>query len=113
MTIMKISLFWSTLFHHLKIRTRVHWPVTIQVAFTRKNNFGKEDRELQWVQAQRTLHGLHPVQKESQGFKHHDSEHHNANKIAEQAKRRAEIARYDYIQSPRCTDYFIILPAFF
>ncbi|KAG0582885.1 hypothetical protein KC19_3G093200 [Ceratodon purpureus] len=66
-----------------------------RVAFTTKNKFGKEERELQWVQAQRTLHGLHPVQKgsESQSADHHDAEHHNANNIADQAKRRAEIAR--------------------
>lgn len=78
----------------------VVYVFTVQIAFTTKNNFGKEERELQWVQAQRTLHGLHPVQKESQGFEHHDSEHHNANNIADQAKRRAEIARYAYIVAP-------------
>ncbi|XP_073391396.1 plasma membrane ATPase 1-like [Physcomitrium patens] len=64
-----------------------------RVAFTTKNNFGKEERELQWVQAQRTLHGLHPIKKESQGLEHHETEHHHASNIADQAKRRAEIAK--------------------
>ncbi|KVI02527.1 Cation-transporting P-type ATPase [Cynara cardunculus var. scolymus] len=38
------------------------WDLVIdqRVAFTRKRNFGKEDRELKWAQAQRTLHGLDP-----------------------------------------------------
>jgi len=85
------------LFHILYDDLYALYLSAIQVAFTTKNKFGKEERELQWVQAQRTLHGLHPVQKESQGFDHHDSEHHPASNIAEQAKRRAEIARYAFI----------------
>jgi len=31
----------------------------LQIAFTRKD-FGKEERELKWAHAQRTLHGLQP-----------------------------------------------------
>lgn len=61
----------------------------LQIAFTRKKDFGKEDRELKWAQAQRTLHGLHPPQAQF-------SERSNVtelNRIAEEAKRRAEMAR--------------------
>lgn len=80
--------------------------VYMQVAFTTKNNFGKEERELQWVQAQRTLHGLHPIKKESQGLEHHETEHHHASNIADQAKRRAEIAKY---ASSACLHSFLVL----
>ncbi|KAH7532602.1 hypothetical protein FEM48_Zijuj04G0038800 [Ziziphus jujuba var. spinosa] len=38
------------------------WDLVIEqrIAFTRKKDFGKEERELKWAHAQRTLHGLHP-----------------------------------------------------
>lgn len=61
----------------------------MQIAFTRKKDFGKEDRELKWAQAQRTLHGLHPPQTEFS----ERSNHTELNRIAEEAKRRAEMAR--------------------
>lgn len=61
----------------------------LQIAFTRKKDFGKEDRELKWAQAQRTLHGLNPPQEQS-GERTHVTE---LNQIAEEAKRRAEMAR--------------------
>ncbi|GMI99201.1 H(+)-ATPase 4 [Hibiscus trionum] len=50
------------------------WDLVIEqrIAFTRKKDFGKEERELKWAHAQRTLHGLHPPDT----------------KIAEEAKRR-------------------------
>ncbi|KAE8021632.1 hypothetical protein FH972_007506 [Carpinus fangiana] len=68
------------------------WDLVIEqrVAFTRKKNFGKEARELQWARAQRTLHGLHPP--ESNIFSER-STHSEFNQMAEDAKRRAEIAR--------------------
>ncbi|CAI9780655.1 unnamed protein product [Fraxinus pennsylvanica] len=60
-----------------------------RIAFTRKKDFGKEERELKWAHAQRTLHGLHPPET-------HFGERSNnkdLNQIAEEAKRRAEMAR--------------------
>ncbi|XP_060204714.1 plasma membrane ATPase 2-like [Lycium barbarum] len=64
--------------------------ISLQIAFTRKKDFGKEQRELQWAHAQRTLHGLQvPDPKrfsETTNF-------NELNQLAEDAKRRAEIAR--------------------
>ncbi|XP_020548157.1 plasma membrane ATPase 2-like isoform X1 [Sesamum indicum] len=67
------------------------WDLVIEqrIAFTRKKDFGKEDRELKWAQAQRTLHGLHPPQTQF-GERNNYNE---LNQIAEEAKRRAEMAR--------------------
>lgn len=62
-----------------------------KVAFTTKNDYGKEGREAQWAHAQRTLHGLHPA--ESSKLFSEKSSYHELTEIAEQAKRRAEIAR--------------------
>lgn len=62
----------------------------LQIAFTRKKDFGKELRELQWAHAQRTLHGLQvpdpKIFSETTNF-------NELNQLAEEAKRRAEIAR--------------------
>lgn len=67
------------------------WDLVIdqRVAFTRKRNFGKEDRELKWAQAQRTLHGLDPP--EVQYIERNN--HNELNQMAEDAKRRAEMTR--------------------
>ncbi|KAL3629311.1 ATPase 11, plasma membrane-type [Castilleja foliolosa] len=67
------------------------WDLVIEqrIAFTRKKDFGKEDRELKWVQAQRTLHGLHPPEAQY-GER---SNHNDLNQLAEEARRRAEMAR--------------------
>ncbi|CAN4100450.1 unnamed protein product [Withania somnifera] len=68
------------------------WDLVLEqrIAFTRKKDFGKEQRELQWAHAQRTLHGLQvPDTKlfsEATNF-------NELNQLAEEAKRRAEIAR--------------------
>ncbi|XP_027333998.1 ATPase 11, plasma membrane-type-like isoform X2 [Abrus precatorius] len=64
--------------------------VNQRTAFTNKNDFGKEAREAAWAAEQRTLHGLHSA--ESKGFteKHTFRE---INTLAEEARRRAEIAR--------------------
>lgn len=65
----------------------------LQVAFTRKRNFGKEDRELKWAQAQRTLHGLDPPE-----IHNVDRNNYNElNQMAEDAKRRAEMTRYTFL----------------
>ncbi|XP_023880024.2 plasma membrane ATPase 1 [Quercus suber] len=68
------------------------WDLVIEqrIAFTRKKDFGKEERELKWAHAQRTLHGLHPP--ESKMFTERAS-YSELNQMAEEAKRRAEIAR--------------------
>lgn len=68
------------------------WDLVIEqrTAFTRQKDFGKEAREVKWAHAQRTLHGLHP--KETKLFGERSS-YHELNEMAEQAKRRAEIAR--------------------
>ncbi|ONM32682.1 ATPase 4 plasma membrane-type [Zea mays] len=68
------------------------WDLVIEqrIAFTRKKDFGREERELKWAHAQRTLHGLQaPDAKmfpEKAGY-------NELNQMAEEAKRRAEIAR--------------------
>lgn len=62
----------------------------MQIAFTRQKDFGKEQRELQWAHAQRTLHGLQPPDTKMFTERTHFTE---LNQMAEEAKRRAEIAR--------------------
>lgn len=62
----------------------------LQIAFTRKKDFGKEERELKWAHAQRTLHGLQPP--EAKMFSDRTT-YTELNQMAEEAKRRAEIAR--------------------
>jgi len=68
---------WDTLFEH-------------KIAFTRKKDYGREEREAQWATAQRTLHGLQapPVEllAAAGGYR-------ELSEIAEQARRRAEVAR--------------------
>ncbi|XP_073150019.1 plasma membrane ATPase 1-like [Henckelia pumila] len=67
------------------------WDLVFEqrIAFTRKKDFGKEERELKWAQAQRTLHGLHPPETQF-GER---SNYNDLNQMAEEAKRRAEMAR--------------------
>ncbi|CAL9166740.1 unnamed protein product [Musa hybrid cultivar] len=67
------------------------WELVIEqrIAFTRKKDFGKEERELRWAHAQRTLHGLQPPDTKFS----ERSTVTELNQIAEEAKRRAEIAR--------------------
>ncbi|CAN1341448.1 Plasma membrane ATPase [Linum perenne] len=55
-----------------------------KTAFTTKKDYGKGEREAQWATAQRTLHGLQPP---------HKNGYRELSEIAEQAKRRAEVAR--------------------
>ncbi|KAE8665240.1 Plasma membrane ATPase [Hibiscus syriacus] len=62
-----------------------------RTAFTTKKDYGKEEREAQWAAAQRTLHGLQPP--ETSSIFHERSSYRELSEIAEQAKRRAEVAR--------------------
>nr|AUS89403.1 H(+)-ATPase 4 [Sesuvium portulacastrum] len=68
------------------------WDLVIEqrIAFTKKKDFGKEERELKWAHAQRTLHGLQPP--EAKMFTERTN-YHDLNQMAEEAKRRAEMAR--------------------
>uniref|UniRef100_A0A7N0R904 Plasma membrane ATPase n=1 Tax=Kalanchoe fedtschenkoi TaxID=63787 RepID=A0A7N0R904_KALFE len=62
-----------------------------KTAFTTKKDYGKEEREAQWALAQRTLHGLQPP--EASSIFNEKSSYRELSEIAEQAKRRAEVAR--------------------
>ncbi|KAG5569410.1 hypothetical protein H5410_059176 [Solanum commersonii] len=71
------------------------WDSMIQnkTAFTTKKDYGKGEREAQWAVDQRTRHGLQTA--ESNGL-FHDKNYRELNEIAEQAKRRAEVAKYTH-----------------
>lgn len=58
-----------------------------QTAFSTKKDFGREAREAAWAAEQRTLHGLQPT------LLFEKSSFSELNVMAEEAKRRAEIAR--------------------
>ncbi|KAL1371958.1 hypothetical protein HN51_002137 [Arachis hypogaea] len=62
-----------------------------KTAFTTKKDYGKEEREAQWALAQRTLHGLQPP--DTSGIFNEKNSYRELSEIAEQAKRRAEVAR--------------------
>ncbi|XP_031094457.1 plasma membrane ATPase 4 [Ipomoea triloba] len=62
-----------------------------KTAFTTKKDYGKEEREAQWAHAQRTLHGLQPP--EASNLFSEKNSYRELSEIAEQAKRRAEVAR--------------------
>ncbi|KMZ63486.1 Proton-exporting ATPase, partial [Zostera marina] len=68
------------------------WDLVIEqrIAFTRQKDFGKEARELKWAHAQRTLHGL---QMPDVKMFNDRTAITDLNQMAEEAKRRAEIAR--------------------
>ncbi|PSS13923.1 ATPase [Actinidia chinensis var. chinensis] len=70
------------------------WDNMIQnkTAFTTKKDYGKGEREAQWALAQRTLHGLQSPEESSSIF-NDKSSYRELSEIAEQAKRRAEVAR--------------------
>ncbi|XP_010472897.1 PREDICTED: ATPase 9, plasma membrane-type isoform X5 [Camelina sativa] len=70
------------------------WDNVIEnkTAFTSKKDYGKGEREAQWAQAQRTLHGLQPAHQSSDMF-NDKSTYRELSEIADQAKRRAEVAR--------------------
>ncbi|KAF8036758.1 hypothetical protein BT93_C2463 [Corymbia citriodora subsp. variegata] len=60
-----------------------------KTAFTTKKDYGKGEREAQWALAERTLHGLRPPQT----LFDDKSSYRELSEIAEQARRRAEVAR--------------------
>ncbi|XP_039132133.1 plasma membrane ATPase [Dioscorea cayenensis subsp. rotundata] len=62
-----------------------------KTAFTTKKDYGREEREAQWAMAQRTLHGLQPP--ETTNLFSDKNSYRELSEIAEQAKRRAEVAR--------------------
>ncbi|XVF47678.1 hypothetical protein PTKIN_Ptkin03bG0129600 [Pterospermum kingtungense] len=62
-----------------------------KTAFTTKKDYGNEERKAQWALAQRTLHGLQPP--ETTSLFNEKSSYRELTEIAEQAKRRAEVAR--------------------
>lgn len=64
--------------------------VALQIAFTRQKDFGKEQRELKWAHAQRTLHGLEVPDTKMFNDRTNFTE---LNQMAEEAKKRAELAR--------------------
>ncbi|RWW61532.1 hypothetical protein BHE74_00031412 [Ensete ventricosum] len=63
----------------------------MQTAFTTKKDYGRGEREAQWALAQRTLHGLQPA--DTSDLFNDKSSYRELSEIAEQAKRRAEVAR--------------------
>ncbi|XP_040996275.1 ATPase 8, plasma membrane-type isoform X2 [Juglans microcarpa x Juglans regia] len=67
------------------------WDNMLQnkTAFTTKKDYGKGEREAQWAMAQRTLHGLQPPEQ----LFNDKNNYRDLSEIAEQAKRRAEVAR--------------------
>ncbi|CBI35956.3 unnamed protein product, partial [Vitis vinifera] len=69
------------------------WDTLLQnkTAFTTKKDYGRGEREAQWALAQRTLHGLQPPQT-SELFTEKGN-YRELSEMAEQAKRRAEVAR--------------------
>lgn len=69
------------------------WDNIVQnkTAFTTKKDYGIGEREAQWAAAQRTLHGLQPP--ETSDLFHDKNNYRELSEIAEQAKKRAEVAR--------------------
>ncbi|KAI9192605.1 hypothetical protein LWI28_025366 [Acer negundo] len=67
------------------------WDNLLQnkTAFTTKKDYGKGEREAQWALAQRTLHGL----QSPENIVNEKASYRELNELAEQAKRRAEVAR--------------------
>ncbi|KAL8547413.1 hypothetical protein ACS0TY_006949 [Phlomoides rotata] len=62
-----------------------------KTAFTSRKDFGKEAREAAWAAEQRTLHGLQSA--ETKMFTDNKHTFRDINFMAEEAKRRAEVAR--------------------
>jgi len=69
------------------------WDSMIQnkTAFTTKKDYGRGEREAQWAVAQRTLHGLQTP--DNSALFNDKNNYRELSEIAEQAKRRAEVAR--------------------
>lgn len=65
--------------------------INSRTAFTTKKDYGRGEREAQWALAQRTLHGLQPP--DTSELFNDKNNYRELSEIAEQAKRRAEVAR--------------------
>lgn len=63
--------------------------ICLQTALTGKKNFGQEERMAAWATEKRTQHGLETGQKPV----YERNSATELNNMAEEAKRRAEIAR--------------------
>ena len=73
------------------------WPDVFafyQTAFTNKKDFGKEERKAAWATQQRTLHGLQSIETKMFSEK---GTFRDISIMAEEAKRRAEIARLVFL----------------
>ncbi|PWA75337.1 H(+)-ATPase 9 [Artemisia annua] len=70
------------------------WDNMLQnkTAFTNKKDYGRGEREAQWVMEQRTVHGLQPPEQ-AEIFNNDKNGYRDLSELAEQAKRRAEVAR--------------------
>ncbi|XP_059637810.1 ATPase 8, plasma membrane-type-like [Cornus florida] len=75
--------------------TNKAWDNMMQnkTAFTTKKDYGKEEREAQWAAAQRTHHGLKTTETDP-SLLNDKSSYRELSEIAEQAKKRAEVAKY-------------------
>ncbi|KAG9450654.1 hypothetical protein H6P81_010619 [Aristolochia fimbriata] len=71
-----------------------------------KKDYGREEREAQWMHVQQTLHGLQSAE-ESSLFSDNNS-YRELSKIAEQTKRRAEVA----VRSLRNSPYEMMAPLY-
>ncbi|XP_006658357.1 plasma membrane ATPase 1-like [Oryza brachyantha] len=69
------------------------WDLVLEqrIAFTRKKDFGTQENQLKWATAQRTIHGLQPAT--TAGVFRDMTSYNDLNQLAEEARRRAEIAR--------------------
>ncbi|KAM0066208.1 putative P-type H(+)-exporting transporter [Helianthus debilis subsp. tardiflorus] len=69
------------------------WDSMIEkrTAFTSKKDYGRGEREAQWATHQRTLHGLQAPN--ANDILNDKSDYRELSELAEQAKRRAEVAR--------------------
>jgi len=69
------------------------WQNMLQnrTAFTTKKDYGRGEREAEWAVAQRTLHGLSTP--DASAILQGKDNYRELSEIAEQAKRRAEVAR--------------------
>jgi H+-transporting ATPase len=65
-----------------------------KTAFANRVDYGKSKREAQWAIAQRSLHGLQQPEASALFNNDNSNDFIELSEIAEQAKRRAEIARY-------------------
>ncbi|GMN49921.1 hypothetical protein TIFTF001_019084 [Ficus carica] len=70
------------------------WDNLLQnkTAFTTKKDYGREEREAQWAMAHRTMHGLQAPEA-SDILNDKNSGYRELSELAEQAKKRAEVAR--------------------